>query len=863
MRRQTIPGEGFMTDRGTADTAQTVAGNGTVQGRNALPLQYAALQQVFSQLPRFLVTTTVSIVATVLLLQDWPYASQNQILIWGASFFVFMMLRTALVLWVRRQPLETVLRLRWILTVSAFITGAFWAYAIIAFNPRLFPTNELMIDIANRQVLLSGLLAAQGISALAAYAGHLRAFVAFTTALFLPGFVYLLLHPTSTALTVVGIGVFWWFFLMLSARFLNRMVNNSLRLRLDNESLIHHLRDTQSRTLMMNQQLATEVNTRTLAETQLQKLNGELEERVRQRTIALEESQEGLTLAIEAADIALWDWQIRERRMTHTNLEPLLGCAGQIQGDLPRQARHHVHPDDLRTVKRALIRHLRGLTPQYEASYRLRHHLGHWVWVLDKGRVVTWDAAGKPLRVLGIRRDISREKEAEETRKKVDYLANYDRLTGLANRRQFRNRLHTAIMQARTDDTRLGLIHLNLDRFRQINESLGFETGDAILRETGRRLTEIGGRLDTLARLGGDEFALIYSDLRDNSDLERLSEEIIGVLHMPFRVESHELMLGASVGISVFPEHGRELAILVNHADLAMQQAKRLGGNQWRFYTPEMRSATLEQLNLENSLRKAIFRDEFVVHYQPKVSLATQRIVGMEALVRWQHPTLGLLHPGKFIPLAEETGLIAVITERVLQQACRQTRQWRDEGLGELSVAVNIPPQQLRRGDLLSVLHQALDDSGLPAHQLELELTESSLMDDPTLANELLLQARALGVTIALDDFGTGYSSLSHLRSFPLDTLKIDQTFVRDLGDKDEDAAIIRAIITMAHNLGMTVVAEGIESGNHLAHLIRERCDYVQGYYLSRPLAADAMAQLLRTQSDTLPKLIADAATAW
>lgn len=816
-----------------------------------LRLRRAVLRQVHHQVPRFLFITGASVLAAIWLLWDWPYASNDYILTWGYYFLAFLVIRGVLIWWLGREVIQRTTLLANVLTLTALITGAFWAFAVISLNPRVFPTSEFMTDVANRQVLLSALLAAQGISALSAYAGHLRAFVAFTTAVFLPSFVYLLLHPTSTSLTVVGIGIFWWAFLTLSARYLNRMVIDSIQLRLSNEDLISFMRETQSRTLTMNQQLAREVNTRTLAEAQLQSLNGELEARVQQRTEALKESQEGLTLAIEASGIALWDWNLTDNTLHHTNLEPLLGCSGLAGGNLLLLARDLIHPEDLRSVRRNIIRHLRRRTPRYEARYRIKHQRGHWIWVEDKGRVVTWDAHGKPIRMLGIRRDITREREAEETQKKLDYLANYDRLTGLANRRQLRNRLHSAITNAREHQAQLGLIHLNLDRFRQINESLGFETGDAILRETGRRLTEIGSRLDTLARLGADEFALIYTDLRDPSELERLSEEIIGTLRAPFRVGDHELLLGASVGISLFPDDGRELAILVNHADLAMQQAKRLGGNQWRFYTAEMRSATLEQLNLENSLRKAIFRDEFIVYYQPKVALATNRIVGMEALVRWQHPTLGLLHPGKFIPLAEETGLIAVITERVLQQACQQTQAWTQAGYGDLSVAVNIPPQQLRRGNLLQILKQALDESGLAAAQLEIELTETSLMDDPALANEVLSSVRDMGMSIALDDFGTGYSSLSHLRHFPLDTLKIDQTFVRDLGANPEDVAIVRAIITMAHNLGMTVVAEGVETPCHLEHLIRERCDYVQGYYISRPVPAEQMETMLREQGSS------------
>lgn len=813
-------------------------------------LQYIQLRQVQQQLPRFLVISALSVLAAAWLFWDWPYASNRSILIWAGSFLLFLMMRGVLVWWYGRRVVQNLNTLGRIITVTAALTASFWVYAIIDFNPRIFPNSDYLADVANRQVLLAALLAAQGIAALSAYAGYLRAFVGFTLIAFIPTLLHLVLHPSSTNLTVACIGAIWWGFLILSARYLNRMVLGSLRLRIDNEKLIRHLRDTQYDTLASNQQLAIEVKTRALAEQQLHQLNDELEARVLQRTEALKESQEGLTLAIEASGIALWDWAIQDGSLKHTNLEPLLGCTDGGCDDLLTQVQDRVHPEDLRTVKRNIVRHLRRRTPRYEARYRLKHQRGHWVWVEDKGRVVLWDAQGKPVRMLGIRRDITREREAEETQKKLDYLANHDRLTQLANRRQLRNRLHAAITRARESDQRLGLIYLNLDRFRQVNESLGFEVGDAILRETGRRLLAMGTRLDTLARLGGDEFALIFTDLRDTVALERLCDDIIAELRLPFRVGDHELLLGASLGISLFPEHGRELAILVNHADLAMQQAKRLGGNQWRTYSPELRSATVEQLNLENSLRKAIFRDEFLVHYQPKISLPDRRIVGMEALVRWQHPTLGLLYPGDFIPLAEETGLISVITERVLQQACLQLQAWARAGLGELTVAVNIPPQQLHKGDLVQTLEIALDDSGLPAAQLEIELTETSLMDDPDMAARILGEVRERGISIALDDFGTGYSSLSQLRKFPLNTLKVDQSFVREVGQSAEDGAIVRAIITMAHELGMTVTAEGVETPCHLDFLVRERCDFVQGYYISRPIPAEQMEVLLQAQAD-------------
>lgn len=817
-------------------------------GVSAEALDMARLEQVQNQLPRFIAITFVCVLVTTWLLWDWPFASNRNIAIWAISFSVFLLIRLVVVWWLGMLRRPSLRLISGALMLTAFITGLFWSSAGILLNPRIFPSGELLAEVTSRQALLSAMIGAQGISALSAYVGHFRSFLWFSTAIYLPSLIYLLLHPTSTSYLVLVIGFFWWIFLIISARYLNRMVLGALELRFNNEHLINYLRQAQSRSLAMNNRLTGEVRTRTLAETKLQQLNDELESRVRQRTQALQESQESLTLAIEASGIALWDWNLKDGVINHTNLMPILGCEGLATRSVRAEARRLIHPDDIRQVTHDMISHLRQITPTFESRYRIKHQNGQWVWVEDKGRVVAWQANGKPLRILGIRRDISAEHKAVEAQRKLDYLANYDRLTQLANRRQFRNRLHAAITTAREANKELGVIYLNLDRFRQINETLGFEVGDAILRETGRRLTEIGTDFDTIARLSGDEFAIIFTELRDTTDLDRICEEIIGTLRMPFKTGDHELLLGASLGVSVFPDHGRELVILINHADLAMQQAKRLGGNQYRFYNSEMRSATVEQLNLENSLRKAIFRDEFIVHYQPKVALSSNRIVGMEALVRWQHPTLGLLQPGRFIPLAEETGLIAVITERVLQQATRQVKAWSDDGLGELTVAINIPPQQLRKGNLLHTLKEALETSGLPANQLELELTESSLMDDPDLAIKILGEARERGMLIALDDFGTGYSSLSYLRRFPLDTLKIDQTFVKDLGKSEEDGAIVRAIITMAHQLGMTVTAEGIETASHLDFLIRERCDYVQGYYISRPITAEAMTELLLKQ---------------
>lgn len=448
---------------------------------------------------------------------------------------------------------------------------------------------------------------------------------------------------------------------------------------------------------------------------------------------------------------------------------------------------------------------------------------------------------------VGMFSDLTVRKEAEE---KLQFLSNYDKLTGLANRQQFRERLHKALTMARLNRKKVALLYLDLDRFRPINESLGHELGDRLLKVAAQRIRECDVNEDVLARVGADDFTVIIEDYNDPEKLERLCQQLINQMKKPFHLDQHELLLGTSIGISIFPETGKEAQSLINQADLAMNQAKRAGGNNFQFYSSDMRVASVEQLALETSLRKAIFKNEFVVYYQPKVDLISNRITSVEALVRWQHPTMGLLSPKDFIPLAEETGLIGAIGEWVLERSCRQARGWHTEGLGDIAVSVNLSPQQFRKGDVLEVVDRVLDLTELEPGKLELELTESLIMEDLDKNIQLLGQLRDRGVELSLDDFGTGYSSLNYLKRFPIDILKIDRTFVRDLDQNDDDAAITRAIIDMAHSLKMTVVAEGVETMAHLEILREMGCDIIQGFYISRPVPEEQLLELLKQQSD-------------
>lgn len=443
-----------------------------------------------------------------------------------------------------------------------------------------------------------------------------------------------------------------------------------------------------------------------------------------------------------------------------------------------------------------------------------------------------YDDDGQITHYVGMFSDLTARKEAEE---KLQFLSNYDRLTGLANRTMFRERLHKSLALARLNRERVALLTLDLDRFRPINDSLGHEIGDKLLRMTAERLLTLDIPEGMLARVGGDEFTLLIDNYKSSAEVDLLCQEIVNLMRKPFNIGGHELLLGVSIGASVFPDHAKEAQALINQADLAVHQAKRMGGNNVQFFRADMRAASVEQLALETSLRKAIFKNEFVVFYQPKVDLATGQIKGAEALVRWQHPTMGLLPPNDFIPLAEETGLISAISEWVLERSCRQAAAWAKQG-DEIQVSVNLSAQQFRKGDLTDIVDRVLDLTGLPSRLLELELTESLIMEDLDKNIEVLHQLRERGIGLSLDDFGTGYSSLSYLKRFPVDTLKIDRSFVTDMHVNPKDAAITQAIIDMAHSLKMIVIAEGVEEDAQMSLLRRMGCDAIQGYLISRPV---------------------------
>src|ERR1700683_1511615 len=424
------------------------------------------------------------------------------------------------------------------------------------------------------------------------------------------------------------------------------------------------------------------------------------------------------------------------------------------------------------------------------------------------------------------------------------HLAQHDGLTDLPNRILFSDRLTEAIAAAHRYRRRLAVLFLDLDRFKHVNDSLGHQIADRVLQSVASRLHACVRASDTVARQGGDEFVILLSEVTHAQDAAVSAEKILQVVRTLRRIDEHDLHLTASIGIATYPDDGADEETLLRNADLAMYHAKDNGRNNHQFFTTDMNRRTVERQSLEVDLRLALENHEFELFYQPKVSLATGAITALEALIRWHHPERGLVSPAQFIPVAEACGVIVPIGQWVMREPCRQTRAWRDAGLPPVRIAINVSPRELREKDFVATVRATLAEAGLEPDNLELELTETFLMQDSTLTGTVLQALKGLGVTLALDDFGTGYSSLSHLRRFPIDTLKIDQSIVRDLATDADDANIVSAMISMGESLHMRVVAEGVETRDQLAFLQELGCPEAQGYYFSRPVAAGQLTPL-------------------
>ncbi len=506
-----------------------------------------------------------------------------------------------------------------------------------------------------------------------------------------------------------------------------------------------------------------------------------------------------------------------------------------------------VHPEDVEGCLRSYEKAFQART-RFSIEYRRKRRDGAYRWLLDSGGP-RFHPDGELAGFIGSCLDITERKRAEEEARSRDVqihqLAYHDALTGLPNRVLLLDRLGQALAQAERDGAQIAVLYIDLDRFKTINDTLGHPAGDELLRQVASRLRTVVREGDTVARLGGDEFVILLLHVLTARDAAQVAIKALGAMSVPFSVIGHELHATTSIGLGMFPKDGTDAETLLKHADTALYQAKDRGRQQYQFFDARMNAQAHERLLLENHLRRALLRGELSLHYQPQIDLRSDAVVGVEALLRWQHPERGMVPPDEFIPIAEETGLIAEIGEWVLRTACNQASTWQAAGLPPVRMAVNLSVRQLlRQFDLPGLVGAVLRDSGLAAPSLDLEITESTLLADPGHAIEVLRELHGMGLQITVDDFGTGYSSLSYLKRLPLDRIKIDQSFVRDIPDAD-DVVIVQTILAMAKQLKIGVVAEGVETLAQCQFLREQRCEEAQGYLFSHPLRAEACAELL------------------
>ena len=493
------------------------------------------------------------------------------------------------------------------------------------------------------------------------------------------------------------------------------------------------------------------------------------------------------------------------------------------------------------------------ITETKDAQEKLVQYQNHLEELVKERTVRLTEAVGR------LEEEIKIRKRSEE---QIKYLAYYDSLTDLPNRMLFLDRLSQSLEHAKRHERLLAVLFLDLDNFKRINDTLGHSTGDKLLKEVAFRISGCLRKSDSfaylgkegfsasLSRLGGDEFVILLTEINTVQDAASVAQRIIETMSQPFELGKNEVFITASIGVTLYPYHGDEAGVLLKNADAAMYQAKEQGRNNYQFFNQSLSDSTFERLMLDNNLRLALKRDELLLHYQPQVEIAGGRIIGMEALVRWRHQERGIISPAEFIPIAEENGCIVPIGEWVLNTACAQNRLWQGlNGNGSMKMAVNLSSYQFRQAKLIETVARAIEEHGLPPHLIELELTEGIIMRNADETVATLRELKNMGVQISIDDFGTGYSSLSYLRRFPIDTLKIDSAFVRDLATDEDDASITKAIIAMAHNLGLRVIAEGVETKEQFDFLAENGCDAVQGFLFSQPLASDDATDLLKNKS--------------
>jgi diguanylate cyclase (GGDEF)-like protein/PAS domain S-box-containing protein len=558
---------------------------------------------------------------------------------------------------------------------------------------------------------------------------------------------------------------------------------------------------------------------------------------------ALRKSNERFNLAVGVTNDIIWDWDlVDDQQWRNENFSTVFGYTPAEAHSGIEFWRNCIRSEDRDRVQAGIQSVLDSTSSNWSDEYQFRRRDGSYAQVLDRAQIIR-NPSGRAVRMIGAMADITERKQAEE---RIQYLATHDGLTSLPNRVMFAQVLNLTIQNALRYKRNFAVLFIDLDRFKNINDTLGHEAGDQLLREIAERLITCLRASDVVARLGGDEFVVLVQETGETEQVIAVSRKILAAVMRPISISGQECWVTASIGICMYPADAQDEQTLMKNADIAMYLAKEEGKNNFQFYSESIKVQSLERLTLETSLRHALDHNEFLLHYQAKLELKTNRITGVEALLRWQHPDLGVVSPARFIPMAEETGLIVPIGKWVLRTACAQNVAWQRQGLPPVCMAVNLSARQFADENLVNDLVAVFEETGMNPELLELELTESMVMQNPERTTKLLTAIKQMGVRIAIDDFGVGYSSLAQIKRFPIDTLKVDRSFIRDLAANAEDRAITEAIISMGRTLSLTVVAEGVETQEQQNFLIDHSCDAMQGFYFSKPIDQDDFATLLK-----------------
>lgn len=780
---------------------------------------------LFQQAP--ISNATVIVVASLYYLLLEPRVDTTVLKYWLIALCLSATIRMALWWWRERKP-EIRNARQWLrlYLAGSTLVGVSWSIVF----PQIYLSNDLTVAIA-LSMLLFGIVS----SAVVILAVYLPVFVVYVYPKVLT-LVATLLAFGDAKHTALAVAVLVYLVMTtLFVRNLNRDLVQSITLQSQNSDLIRKLGEAvKSR--------EDEIRARTL---ELREKNVSLEKEIAEREqtqTALRESEQRFELAMRGANDGLFDWNLAADRIYYS--PRWKGILGYRDEELPNEFSTWENLVDETDRDRSLAMlndYMNGRRDNFHIELRMRHKDGHWVDILSRASMVL-DEDGKVIRVVGTHVDISEKKRQEAH---ILHQAHYDSLTGLPNRYLAMDRLAQLQKEGKRKGLGVAVLFLDLDGFKWVNDTLGHETGDDLLVQAAKRLCDVVRDADSVCRLGGDEFVVLLGDINEAEDAEVVAGNLVTQFRKPFAVREHELLVTTSIGIAIFPKHGTVPAELLRNADTAMYYSKESGRNTYHFFTKSMNHGVSRRLAIEEQMHGALGRGEFSVHYQPVIRLEDNKIVSAEALLRWQNPALGSVTPDEFIPIAEQTGAITEIGQFVLQKALDAAAGWRDAHQDSFRMAVNLSPRQFRNAALVDDVESSLNVSGLPPQALTLEITEGVLIGGQDEVLEALGSLKSLGIQIALDDFGTGYSSLSYLRKYPFGILKIDRSFVHDIIDDPADGELVSAAVSMAHGLGLEVVAEGVESAEQLAYLRKIRCEFAQGYFFSEPLTHEAFTEYL------------------